>query len=280
MTAANPKILIIGCASTDIVHLEQKSISVQSNGGAGLYTALAAAAAGANCKLLAPKPEDVSALCLKSIEKLEWIGPLARQGEYPHLEIIHHGNDRATLCNAGWGIEPKVTPSFLPENLSDYAIVHIAALSSASRQLEFLKSIKAQSECKISTGTYARVALNETATVRELCRLSDFVFMNENEASIVFDADAFPLKPGNGQIICITKGKRGALIYFEDNQIQLPASSVEEYDPTGAGDTFAGTMLASLSQGLNLEQAAQLAIERSALVITEAGPLAISALIC
>ena len=275
-----PKILIIGCASSDIIHLEQKSISVHSNGGAGLYTALAAAAAGANCTLLAPKPQDVSALGLESIEKLEWIGPLAGHGEYPHLEIIHHGNDRATLCKADWGIEPQVTPDFLPLKLSDYAIVHIAALSSASRQLEFLKSIKAKSQCKVSSGTYARVALNETATVRELVRLSDFVFMNENEASIVFDADASPLKPGTGQTICITRGKYGAVVFFGENQIQLSGKSVEEYDPTGAGDTFAGTLLAALSQGFSLEQAAQLAIERSALVITEAGPLAISALIC
>lgn len=279
MSTAKPKILVVGCASTDIVHLEQKSITVQSNGGAGLYTALAALAAGVECTLLAPKPQDISALGLKSVGKLEWKGPLANSSEYPHLEIIQHGNDRATLCNAGWGIEPNLTPEFLPTNLSHYAIVHIAALSSARRQLEFLRAIKNKSNCKISAGTYARVALNETKTVRELIKQSDFAFMNQNEANILFD-DQFPLQAEDQQIICVTRGKNGAAIFSKKEKLDLPGKQVEEYDPTGAGDTFAGTMLASLAQGRSLQESAQLAIGRSALVITESGPLAINALIC
>lgn len=280
MATLRPKILIIGCASTDLVHLEQKSISVHSNGGAGLYTALAAMAAGGDCTLLAPKPESISNLGLKSLEKLHWIGPIAKNDDYPHLEIVHHGNDRATLRNAGWGLEPHITPLLLPENLSDYSAVHIAALSSANRQLEFLNAIKTQSTCKISVGTYARVALNETETVRKLIADSDFVFMNENEASIIFDQRDFPLMPAPEQIISITRGKCGASIYSKQLRFELSGMQVEEYDPTGAGDTFAGTMLAALLQGHTLQEAGRIAIERSALVITEAGPLAISALIC
>ena len=280
MPATKSRILVIGCASSDLVHLEQKSISIQSNGGAGLYTALAVIAAGADCSLLGPKPEDISALGLKCLKQLHWLGPTAREGEYPYLEIVHHGDDRATLCKASWGIEPELTPAFLPSNLSDYRIVHIAALSSAERQLDFLKATKEKSTCKISVGTYARIARNETAIVRQLYELCDYMFMNENEAGMIFDDASFPMKPRKDQIICITRGRRGALILAGTQEIELAGKDIIEYDPTGAGDTFAGTMLATLSQGQPLQEAAGLAIERSALVITEAGPLAISALIC
>ena len=61
--------------------------------------------------------------------------------------------------------------------------------------------------------------------------------------------------------------------------ITLPGLSVPEMDPTGAGDTFAGTMLGALGQGMALHDAAEFAVQRSALVITQGGPAAILALV-
>jgi len=265
------RLLIIGCASQDVIHLEQHSCTVNCLGGAGLYTALAAQSAGAASTLLAPKPPDFKSVFTKYKITLDWFGPQSTDDNFPHLEIKHHGNDRATLVSASWGTESLLQVNWLPQNLQSFAIVHIAALSSASRQLDFLKAIRAQCNCKISVGTYARLAYGETREVRELVSGSDYAFMNENESNAIFDPAQFPLKPSEEQVICVTRGRLGASVYTSDAELIVPGFPVQEFDPTGAGDTFAGTMLASLMQNHTLQGSAELAIQRSALVITQAG---------
>jgi sugar/nucleoside kinase (ribokinase family) len=248
MEAETPRLLIIGCASRDVIHLEPQSCTVNCLGGAGFYTALAAQVNGVSCTLLAPKPPEYDSVCAEHRINFEWIGPQASEDNFPHLEIKQHGNDCATLVNAGWGAESLLQLDALPADLRSFAIVHIAALSSASRQLDFLKAIRAQSSCKISVGTYARVAFGETSVVRELVSACDYAFMNENESNAIFDTAQFPLNPSVNQIFCVTRGRLGASIYTNDAELIVPGLPVHEYDPTGAGDTFAGPMLASLAK--------------------------------
>src|SRR5262249_35214021 len=103
----------------------------------------------------------------------------------------------------------------------------------------------------------------------------DYVFMNENESNAIFDETAHPLHAAPHQIICITRGKAGANIYTNKSTISLPGLEVNEIDPTGAGDTFAGTMLACLARGLEAQESAELAVKRSSLVVSKAGPSAL-----
>ena len=50
------------------------------------------------------------------------------------------------------------------------------------------------------------------------------------------------------RIVVIKRGEYGVLLSFEDNFAFMPAYPVENvFDPTGAGDTFAGGFLAHLS---------------------------------
>lgn len=248
-------------------------------GGAGLYTAIAARAAAAEVTLLAPRPASIDAAQLSPRSNFFWIGPACSDLEFPHLEIRHHGNDQATLVAASWGAESMLTPQLLPSDIQKFDIVHIAALSSAEKQLEFHQAIRAKSKCKISAGTYAKIAYGETDLVRRLFSNCDFVFMNENESKAIYNEADYPLKANDNRVICITKGRNGAQVFSKDIALDLPGLVVEELDPTGAGDTFAGTFLAAIAQQNSIEQSAALAIERSALVITKPGPSAITALI-
>ncbi len=268
------KLLFIGCASRDRIHLETRAKSFDTTGGAAFYSSLAACAAGAEVTLLAPKPDFEFCKNLDNL-KFEWIGPKTSSDAFPHLEIIHHGNDRATLIAASWGAESELTPAYLPANLAEFDIVHIAALSSAKRQLDFLRAIKHQSKCKISAGTYGKIAYGETGSVRELISNCDFIFMNENESKAIFEPTSFPLKPIGEQIICVTQGRLGATIYSDGMSRNAAAKNVTEFDPTGAGDTFAGTFLASIGKSSNLDEVLRLSLDRATLNITRAGPAAL-----
>ncbi len=269
-------ILVIGCASVDTLHLEingklEKHMTV---GGAGLYTALAAAGCGADVTILAPRPKPMQERFLLLEKVTHWIGPNVSGTRMPELEIIHHGSGKATLLKAGWGAEEMLRPEILKAELQDqvFDIVHVAALSSAKRQLEFCRFFKGSRNLykRISAGTYAKAILNDRNAARQMGDLVDLFFMNENEANLLYGSDA--IEPRGEQIIFVTAGRDGATLHQSTGAIKLSAKNANEVDPTGAGDTFCGATLAGLSNDLDAETSAKLAIGFASKVIEKPGP--------
>jgi len=180
----SPDILVIGGASLDVLHLGERTVTAA--GGAGLYTALAACAAGAKVCLLAPRSDPLPDLLGPVAQRLTWIGPLVSLDQLPRLEIAHHGGGRATLINASWGAVASLTPEALPSDLSGISIAHVAALPAADHQLAFVQAVRARSVARVSAGTYARLISTERERVRDVFDAVDLFFMNENEASLLF----------------------------------------------------------------------------------------------
>lgn len=269
------KVLIIGCASYDTLHLEPSNLTVATPGGAGLYTALAVRATGADCTLLSPRTAPTVKTFAELYNHLDWIGPGVEENEMPHLEIVQHGNDRATLRSASWAAESQLTPDVLPADLNQYALIHIGALSSAAKQLEFASFIKQRSDCRLSAGTYAKLAYNETDVVKKVMAGCDFFFMNENEATAIFGGTRDAAVPNLPQVRFITRGHRGATLLTHSGSMDVSAVHVTEIDPTGAGDVFCGTVLGALASGSSLSRCTTLAVERAAANITKPGPQAL-----
>ncbi len=172
---AVPSIWVVGTASLDVLHFAGQT--AHTAGGAGLYTALAAHRAGAHTGLLAPRPEPMPVPLQPVAERVHWLGPAIAPETLPRLEIAHHGEGRATLLQASWGAEAQLMPALLPTAIRHAAFVHIAALSIAQRQLEFVQAIRQAREPysfpRISVGTYARLVYGETASVRRLFDQAD-----------------------------------------------------------------------------------------------------------
>ena len=260
--------------SYDVIHLEQAG-SRQTHdtiGGAGLYTALAAASTGARVTLFAPRPKGDDKLISEVTRLVRWVGPTISRDRMPRLEIVHHGNDKATLLGAAWGGEEELFPELLPDYIDErFEIAHIAALSSANRQLAFLKELQENDLCnRISVGTYARCIEADRAGVRELTAESDFVFMNANEARLLFGKGS--ILPRRGQVYFVTDGKFGATIYNTSDSYELSAEESDELDPTGAGDSFCGAALSGLSANRSALDAAKDGISLAARVIEHPGP--------
>ena len=70
----NPQseILVIGGASLDVLHLTNGQ-SVTTAGGAGLYTALAAARSGARTGMFAPRPDPMPIELQTAADRIHWI---------------------------------------------------------------------------------------------------------------------------------------------------------------------------------------------------------------
>ena len=272
------EILVIGGASLDVYHLANGQ-TVHSPGGAGLYTALAAACSGARAGMFAPRPDPLPQSLQTADHRLVWIGPSVPPEQLPRFEIAHYGGGRAALLNATWGGEMLLTPENFPRDQFSASIIHIAALRTAERQLNFAKRLTGDfrsfenfgSLARLSAGTYSKICASEPDTVRELISLCDFFFMNENEAQLLFGSiDQVPARAG--QIIFVTLAERGALVLQGAHVSQAPGASATEFDPTGAGDTFCGATLAHLARGAHPVMAAQQAVLLAAEMIGAAGP--------
>ena len=304
------RILIIGCLSFDILHLEQNGPrqTYSTTGGAGLYTALAASAGGAEVTLYAPRPKSPSEELSKITSRINWIGPLVDLEAMPRLEIVQHGDDRATLLSASWGAEELLTSDHLRQtlgsDLSDldrftFDVVHVAALSTVERQRKFVSDLKplslrqANSHCKFSAGTYARAISADTQGVRALLAECDYFFMNSNEAHLLFNNEQITekIKTNNrkglakilreNQICIVTNGGAGADLLFgplTNRHIDAAQLKSAAIDPTGAGDTFCGALLAALGDNSTCNN--QEALIETALEGARRGAILASQIIC
>lgn len=78
---------------------------------------------------------------------------------------------------------------------------------------------------------------------------ADLVFCNGRERAFLEEARAAGRVPRKGQIIVETRGRRGALFIRGNEDHFVAAEPVEVTDPTGAGDTFAGGVIAAIMKG-------------------------------
>lgn len=102
---------------------------------------------------------------------------------------------------------------------------------------------------------WMNTALDE---LKEVLKKVDCLIINDEEArqlsgelSLVKASDKI-LKMGP-RFLVIKKGEHGALLFYDDNIFFAPALPLAEvFDPTGAGDTFAGGFIGYLAQSGDL----------------------------
>ncbi len=264
-------LLVIGGASLDVLHFAGQT--AHSAGGAGLYTAAAAARSGAAAAMYAPRPDPLPDLLAPAAERFTWFGPQVSSAQLPHFEIAHRGGGTVML-NAYFGAETSLDPESLPQDLSGYRIVHIVALGSAARQLAFLHACRARGARRISAGTFTCAVADETVAVRALLAQSDLFFMNRDEAIGLFGSlEAARTAPG--KLLFITLGAGGALAIQGHHTTHISGLSAVELDPTGAGDTFCGATLAGLARGEHPVMAAHQAVALASHMIGSVGPTAL-----
>lgn len=76
-----------------------------------------------------------------------------------------------------------------------------------------------------------------------------------------------------GKVVVLKQGAKGCHIFTRDQELQIPAFTVEEVDPTGAGDSFSAGFTIAMLEGMPLAEAGRFANAVGALAVTQKGPM-------
>jgi len=163
----------------------------------------------------------------------------------------------------------------LPMNARDVALTQLETPSATVER--FLERARA---CGATAILNPAPAHPEHAALLEL---ADIVLVNETELALLAATPAVPssstaalsaaaqLRRRREQIVVVTLGARGAVALVGDEHIELGGHRVDAVDTTGAGDTFAGALAASLASGSGLARALELANAAAALSVQRPG---------
>ncbi|MFQ5526121.1 MAG: carbohydrate kinase family protein [Thermoanaerobaculia bacterium] len=268
VSSEHPRVLVVGGASRDTVHLPGRQEVLEVFGGAGLYTALAAQQAGAAVTMLAPRPEPMPEALQLAAERLDWRGKFVGEQDLPRFEIAYSESEAVRLLSSDWRAEAELAPEDLPESLA-VDIAYCIPFSDPELQLSFVRALGVR-RIPTAAGTFPNAVEGWPGTVKKTRAAVDVFFCNEDEAISLFGSATSPgTEPG--KLLFVTRGAKGARVFQGDHATEVPANPAGVVDPTGAGDVFAGSAVAWLARGAHPVVAAGRSVRAATLATTGPG---------
>jgi len=273
------ELVVIGHVSIDtIVFPDGRRIEMP--GGAAAAVATSASLAGAKVGLVTKVGEDFPRRWLEKLAQYVDIrGVQILPGKTIHIWVIYKP-DGSVESPVEMGVAERMGETPIPEEYLKAKIFHVAPIP-PEEQLKVLERLEGKKVSLDFNPTYYDDYRRKPDLVRELVSRSYMVSPNEREAKLITGLDdvrksAEELYSWGAELVVITRGENGVLIYDGDFH-EFPALPVEgEIDPTGAGDAFAGGFLAGLVKGKALEECAKLGLERARAVLKKRGSWSIS----
>lgn len=185
---------------------------------------------------------------------------------------------------AGTAADAFDVPLSLLDPKNTFLHVSASSLGAASMRDKIMEVVRSVSDGGglISCDPNARTELMKDPATREAmhdvmersyCLLpstSDLEFLYPDLSE---DAAIDKLLNAKAEIVTIKRGAAGATVVGYGERHDFPGHTVEEIDPTGAGDCFCGTFVSLLAQGASLFEAGQHANVAGAIAVTRRGPM-------
>jgi ribokinase len=231
-------------------------------GGALLYASLGARLWGASVSIVAPVGEDYPAATLRALADrgvdVSRLRPLGRPGL--RAELIYEASGRRVLHRRGSPSHEDASP-----RLDDVAGIEARWFHLAPVPLE----LQAQLVAALADREHAGISLDPHEPIdeplatrwKELLAGVDLLLVSEEEVALTdpaADAIAALRRLATGRLrgIALKRGARGGT-YLDPSSgavIEWPARFRAFVDPTGAGDAFAGGLLAGRLAGDSIER--------------------------
>jgi sugar/nucleoside kinase (ribokinase family) len=228
-------------------------------GGAGTFIALSSSNFVQTQKIISVVGDDFpqSMLDILASRGVDLAGLQIKHGEKTFFWSGRYHNDmnsRDTLVT-----ELNVLEHFDPIIPDSYQGVEFLMLGNLSPQVQRTVIERLQKRPKLiamdTMNFWLDIALDELKRTLELV---DVLIINDEEARQL--SGEYSLKKASKIIramgpkfLIIKKGEHGALLFYGDQIFHAPALPLEEvFDPTGAGDTFAGGFIGYLASTGNI----------------------------
>jgi ribokinase len=247
-------------------------------GGKGANQALACALAGASTRLVGAVGRDVFADAALSL--------LGKAGaDLASVAHVDQATGCATILVAGGGENMIVSvaganaaadadsiPDALLNGSSTVSLQH--ELPAAANQALLGRARRNGSRVVLNASPWRPLSLDTLCTI-------DYLVVNEREAAALAAAFDWPHSAPELALaaaaavhdltIVVTLGKQGALAARGSELLRVQAPDVSVIDTTGAGDAFAGTLIAALDGQARLDGALRRAVAAGSLACTAAG---------
>ncbi len=252
------KLLVVGTVAYDAIETPFGKTE-RTLGGAATYIGLSASFFDIKTALVSVIGEDFEPehlellksknLNIEGIDQVEGGKTFFWRGKYRNDLNVRDTLD--TQLNVLANFEPKVPAEFLDADIVMLGNLHPGV------QLSVLAQLK-QKPKLVVLDTMNFWMNNTLDLLHEVISKVDVITINDEEAreltgehSLVKAAQAIQLK--GPKYVVIKKGEHGALLFFNKEIFFAPALPLEEvFDPTGAGDTFAGGFTAYLAAQGNI----------------------------
>lgn len=252
------KLLIVGTVAFDAIETPFGKTD-KILGGAGTYIGLSASFFNLQSAIVSVVGDDFPQeyLDLLTARNIDISGlEIVKGGKTFFWSGLYHNdlNSRDTLAtelNVLADFQPKVPQNFKDADVVMLGNLHPLVQSSVLDQME----VKPKLVVLDTMNFWMDCALPE---LLEVMKRIDVITINDEEArqlsgeySLV--KAAAKIHTMGPKYVVIKKGEHGALLFHNENIFFAPALPLEEvFDPTGAGDTFAGGFTGFITQSENV----------------------------
>jgi sugar/nucleoside kinase (ribokinase family) len=188
--------------------------------------------------LLKNRGVDTSGLQISKGKTFRWTG-----------KYEYDLNEAHTLAT-----ELNVFETFRPTLPPDYRQSEYVFLANIDPELQLAVLDQVQKPKYIACDTMNLWIKTKPDLLRQVIKRVDFLFVNESEARQFTNSPSLVkagrmLQSWGPKCVLIKKGEHGALMFSNNTFFAAPAFPLEEvFDPTGAGDTFAGGFIGYLAR--------------------------------
>ncbi|MBO4670484.1 MAG: ribokinase [Bacteroidales bacterium] len=284
------KIIIVGSSNVDLTarvrSLPRPGETIggatlhRANGGKGANQAVAAARLGADVTLLTCLGKDASGEMLSAQFAADGIDTSRiKYSDTPTGTALIFVDDKAENCIA---VAPGSNNDLLPEDVDALRPVFSEA-GYLLVQLE-IPIPAVERAVLLADQLGVRTVLNPAPMnpfPKELFKHLWLITPNETEAEVLTGiaihgednarAAASRLFGMGVKNVIITMGSKGSLVCTPETAVLVPSRKVQAVDTTGAGDVYNGALVAALSKGSGLIEAARIATLASSISVTRMG---------
>jgi ribokinase len=270
--ADRPDLLVFGNLIVDDVVLLDGTTRMNQPGGAVIYAALGAAVWGTRVGLVSRIGSDYPAPVLEALASrgalLDGVRPLGRPGI--RSWILYEAGGRQMVHQIGSPTHDEATPqpADIPAGWSNTPAALVCP-SPLQAQRTLLNALAAQGTPLVGADPYTPVTQATLAEWRAALEQVDVFFASESELDDPRIGALTRIASPRVKAVLLKRGERGGLLYEPPTArvTEWPGRAAAVVDPTGAGDAFAGGVLAALGRGETLRDALACGVVSASLAV-------------